>query len=127
MLLGLSGPLSPGTFGGCAGSGFDSQRRHMILKRLTLPSTGDRCCTPTTCPAVMVQIDSGELPIAVVIGEDVTQSYMQHLPPGTAVAENERIVRLPLHVIIEALTTVSMMLHPFTGTDSSDGTHTDNP
>lgn len=74
---------------------------------------------------MLVQIDDAETPYAVVIGEDVTKSYIEELPTGTAVSKSERVVRLPLYMIIEAVTTLSLVdSNP--SRENSDAGHTDN-
>jgi hypothetical protein len=65
-----------------------------------------------------------EVATAVIIGEDVTKSYLEHLPDGTAVSKQERIVRLPLNVLIEALTLLALTHHSSTEQcrEGDDGT-----
>ena len=59
-----------------------------------LGMTGGR----TECPDIW-ELDNGDV---AVVGQDLTQSYRDRLPPSLRIAENERLVVIPRATIMAA-------------------------
>ena len=59
-----------------------------------LETTGGR----TECPDIW-ELDNGDV---AVVGQDLTQSYRDRLPPSLRIAENERLVVIPRATILAA-------------------------
>lgn len=50
------------------------------------------------CPDIW-ELDNGDI---AVIGRDLTESYARRLPPGAAIAEDERLVIIPRNTLTSA-------------------------
>ncbi|SIO85561.1 hypothetical protein [Nocardiopsis sp. JB363] len=50
------------------------------------------------CPDIW-ELDNGDI---AVIGRDLTQAYARRLPPGSAIAEDERLVIIPRNTLTSA-------------------------
>ena len=67
----------------------------------------DRCCTPTTCPQVLIEVNLSErrsTGSVIVVGENVTHLENSLLSPGS-VDDDELVVRLPFSLIHDAVHT----------------------
>ena len=72
----------------------------MFLKRLGLDplANGLLCATTGACPDVW-ELDNGDF---AIIGMDISALAAAQLPPTAGCAPNERIIRLPRHVLVNA-------------------------
>jgi hypothetical protein len=66
--------------------------------RITRKLGGRRCLSGPGCPNIF-ELKSGDY---AVVGKDVTEELRPALPPDAGCAEDERIVWVPRHVLVEA-------------------------
>jgi len=69
----------------------------MFLKRLG-PDPKTTCSDTAACPDIW-ELDDGDF---AVIGSDITDDAKAKLPVTAGCAPNERIVRLPRHLLVSA-------------------------
>jgi hypothetical protein len=69
----------------------------MVLRRLG--QNGQRqCVNGHHCPQIL-EIEGGDL---AVVGLDITEEVSRAMPPGPGVGPQERVVRIPRRVVVEA-------------------------
>jgi len=56
------------------------------------------CWNTEGCPDIL-ELDTGDF---VIIGEDITSEASGRLPPGSACGKDERVIRIPRHVLLNA-------------------------
>ena len=61
-------------------------------------SCGATCSESVGCPDIW-ELDTGDF---AVIGADITAAAIGQLPPSAGCAADERIVRLPRHLLVNA-------------------------
>lgn len=72
----------------------------MFLKRIgqSPQANGVACVGCQNCPDIW-ELADGDF---AIIGEDITESTKAQLPPDAGCGRDERIIRLPRHVLINA-------------------------
>ena len=72
----------------------------MFLRRLGIDKQNRtlECVGGHQCPDVL-ELDSGDW---AIIGEDITDAAIDHLPNGSGCGPKERVVRLPRALLIRA-------------------------
>jgi hypothetical protein len=69
----------------------------MFIKRLG-QNGWQQCSTGAHCPQIL-EMEDGDF---AVVGPDITEKAAGALPPGPGVGPNERMVKVPRRVLIEA-------------------------
>jgi len=70
----------------------------MFIRKL-IPSAPDALCSGGhSCPDLL-EMESGDF---AVIGSDITEMAMGKFPPGSGCGPNERVVRIPRHLLVRA-------------------------
>jgi len=73
-----------------------------LVRRLSQPKSPSQpekfCCGGKNCPDVW-ETDAGDF---VVIGANVTELTREQLPDGLGIADNERAVRIPRELFVNA-------------------------
>ena len=69
----------------------------MFLRRLGQHGR-QQCSTGAHCPQIL-EMEDGDY---TVIGPDITTDAMAAMPPGPGIGPNERAVKVPRRVLIEA-------------------------
>jgi len=70
----------------------------MFLRRLGPSLDKSLCSGGHSCPDIL-EMDSGDF---AVVGTDITAEAVVKLPPGTGCGPNERVVRIPRHILVQA-------------------------
>jgi hypothetical protein len=76
----------------------------MFLRSLLAPSrpAPSACVGGHRCPDIL-ELDAGDF---AVIGADITEAAIDHLPPGSGCGPDERIVRIPRSILTHAKSSI---------------------
>ena len=69
----------------------------MFIRRLG-QNDQNLCSAGLNCPQILEMAD-GDF---AVVGADISEHAIAAMPPGPGVGQNERVVRIPRHVLIAA-------------------------
>lgn len=71
----------------------------MFIRRLGETREQPRCVTGYHCPQIL-EMSCGSFG---VVGTDITDEAKESLPPGPGIGSNEKMVKIPRHVLIAAI------------------------